>query len=71
MMMKPIQILGVVLFAVGVVFLVFSYHASNSPFDQLSNTLTGRFTNETKWYLTVGIAAAVAGAALALFGRRM
>ena len=42
--MKPIQILGVVVFVVGVILLGFAYHASNAPLDQLSNTLTGRFT---------------------------
>jgi hypothetical protein len=45
--MKPIQILGVVVLVVGVILLGFAYHASNAPLDQLSNTLTGRFTHET------------------------
>jgi drug/metabolite transporter (DMT)-like permease len=68
--MKPIQMLGVVVFAVGVVLLGFAYHASNAPLDRLSNTLTGRFTNETMWYLVLGAAAALGGALLALFGKR-
>ena len=69
--MKPIQMLGVVVFAVGVVLLGFAYHASNAPLDQLSNTLTGRFTNQTMWYFVLGIAAALGGALLALFGKRI
>jgi Protein of unknown function (DUF3185) len=70
MMMKPIQILGVVVFAVGAVLLGFAYHASNAPLDQLSNTLTGRFTNQTMWYFILGAAAAIGGTLLALFGKR-
>jgi len=68
--MKPMQMLGVVAFAVGVVLLGFGFHASNAPLDQLSNTLTGRFTDRTMWYFVVGAAAALGGALLALFGRR-
>jgi drug/metabolite transporter (DMT)-like permease len=70
-MMKPIQMLGVVVFAVGAVLLGFAYHASNAPLDQLSNTLTGRFTNQTMWYFVLGAAAALGGALLALFGKRI
>ena len=68
--MKPMQMLGMVAFAVGVVLLGFGFHASNAPLDQLSNTLTGRFTDRTMWYFVVGAAAALGGALLALFGRR-
>ena len=68
--MKPIQILGVVVFAVGAVLLGFAYHASNAPLDQLSDTLTGRFTNQTMWYFILGAASAIGGALLALFGKR-
>jgi len=47
----------------------FGYHASNAPLDQLSNTLTGRFTNQTMWYFGLGAVATVGGALLALFGK--
>jgi drug/metabolite transporter (DMT)-like permease len=69
-MMKPIQMLGVVVCAVGLVLLGFAYHASNAPLDQLSNTFTGRFTNQTMWYFVLGAGAALGGALLALFGKR-
>jgi LPXTG-motif cell wall-anchored protein len=69
-MMKPIQMLGIVIFVVGAILLGFAYHASNAPLDQLSNTLTGRFTQETMWYLVFGAAAAVGGVLLFLFGKR-
>ena len=68
--MKPIQMLGIVIFVVGAILLGFAYHASNAPLDQLSNTLTGRFTHETMWYLVFGAAAAVGGVLLFLFGKR-
>jgi hypothetical protein len=69
-MMKPIQMMGVVVFAVGAVLLGFGYHASNAPIDQLSNMLTGRFTDQTMWYFVLGAAAAIGGALLVLFGRQ-
>jgi hypothetical protein len=47
----------------------FAYHASNAPLDQLSNALTGRFTDQTMWYFVLGAAAALGGALLALFGK--
>lgn len=65
-----IQILGVVALALGAVLLVFAYTASNAPIEQLSNTLTGRYTDQTMWYLLLGIAAAVIGGVLVLSGRR-
>ena len=63
--------LGVIVLAVGAVLLGFAYHASNAPLDQLSNTLTGRFTDRTMWYFVLGGGAALTGALLALFGKRI
>jgi Protein of unknown function (DUF3185) len=51
-----------------VILLGFAYHASNAPLNQLSNTLTGRFTHETMRYLVLG--AEVGGVLLFLFGKR-
>jgi len=64
------QILGFTVIAVGVILLVFAYRASNTPVEQLSDALTGRFTDRTMWYFIVGGAALVGGAAMILFGRR-
>jgi Protein of unknown function (DUF3185) len=69
--MKLIQILGVVAFAVGAVLLVFAYHASNAPLDQITNTLTGRYSDRTMWYTVLGAAAIIGGSLLALFGKRI
>ena len=68
--MKSGQITGIVVFAIGLVLLYFAYNASNAPVDQITNAVTGRFTNQTMWYLIGGIAAAIGGGLLFLFGRR-
>jgi LPXTG-motif cell wall-anchored protein len=68
--MRMTQILGAVALVIGLVLLGFAYHASNAPMDQVSNAITGRFTNQTMWYLILGIAAAVGGVLLVAFGRR-
>ena len=38
-------IIGFVVFAVGVVLLGFAYHSTNAPMEELSNKLTGRYSN--------------------------
>ena len=64
------QIIGVAVFAVGVVLLGFAYHSMNAPLEQLSETITGRYSNQTMWYIAVGIAAAIGGGLLVAFGNR-
>jgi LPXTG-motif cell wall-anchored protein len=64
------QIFGVATLLVGVVLLTLAYHASSAPVEQLSNALTGRYTDQTMWYLLLGIVAAATGGAFVLFGRR-
>lgn len=64
------QILGAVLFAVGAVALGFAFNSANAPLEELSTTLTGRYSSETMWYFGVGVAAVVGGALLFLTGTR-
>ncbi len=64
------RIIGVVIFAIGVVLLGFAFNSTDAPLEQLSNTITGRYSDETMWYFAVGIAAAVGGGLLATFGSR-
>lgn len=64
------RIIGLVVLAIGVVLLGFAFHSTNAPMEELSNTLTGRYSNRTMWYFAVGIAAVVGGGLLAVFGRR-
>jgi len=64
------QIIGVVVLAIGVALLAVAYHSTNAPLEKLSNTITGRYSNETMWYFAVGIAAVVGGGLFAAFGSR-
>ena len=68
--MRMTQILGAVALVIGLVLLGFAYQASNAPMEQVSEAITGRYTNQTMWYLILGIAAAVGGVLLVAFGRR-
>ncbi len=68
--MNGATIAGFVLFAVGVILVIFGYNASEAPVDQISNALTGRFTDRTMWYLILGAVGIVAGALIAFSGRR-
>jgi drug/metabolite transporter (DMT)-like permease len=68
--MEMKRIIGVVVFVIGVAVLFFAFHSTDAPLERLSDTMTGRYSNETMWYFAVGIAAAVGGALLAVFGSR-
>jgi uncharacterized membrane protein len=58
------RILGLVLLVVGALLLYFGFQASESISDQVQETVTGKFSDSTMWYLITGAVAAVAGAAL-------
>lgn len=68
--MQVNRIFGAALLAIGVVLLVFAYRASSAPLDQVSNALTGRFTDQTMWYLLLGVAGVIGGGLLFLRGAR-
>ena len=68
--MQTNRIIGFVVFAIGVALLGVGFNASDAPLERLSNTITGRYSDETMWYFAVGIAAAVGGGLLAAFGSR-
>jgi hypothetical protein len=63
-----IDILGLVVLAVGALLLFFAWRASNAPLEQMSEALTGRYSNSTIWYLVGGVVDVVAGAALLFRG---
>jgi hypothetical protein len=69
--MNIFRLVGMALFVMGVVLVVIGLNASDAPADQLSNAITGQYTDRTMWYLVVGIAAAVTGGLLAAFGARL
>ena len=64
------KIIGLVGLVLGAVLLAIAWQASNAPIEQLAETLSGRYTNSTMWYLITGVAAVVGGGALFLFGNR-
>lgn len=63
-------LLGIAVLILGAVLLGFGYHFSQAPVDQISNTLTGRFTDNTMWYIIVGIAMMVGGGLLTFSSKR-
>ncbi|MEI8397054.1 MAG: DUF3185 family protein [Rhodospirillaceae bacterium] len=58
------RIVSMVLLVIGGVLLVFAYRSSNAPVDQITNALTGRFTDTTVEYLVLGLICVVVGALL-------
>lgn len=63
------KLLGIVLLVVGLALIFFGWQSTESVTEQVSETLTGRFTDETMWYLIGGVASAVAGLVM-LFMKR-
>jgi uncharacterized membrane protein len=68
--MSAQRAVGVVLLIVGIVLLIVGMNASNSLADQVSNTFTGRFTQETMWYIIGGIASGLIGLLMLLVNLR-
>jgi hypothetical protein len=68
--MNGARILGVVLLVVGVVLLIFGINATDRIGEQLTEGVTGRYSDRTMWYIIGGIAMLVAGGAITFFGGR-
>ena len=68
--MTQTTIVGLVALAIGCAALFFAWQSSNAPVDQVSEALTGRFTDATMLYLLGGVIGAVAGVALLFRGSR-
>lgn len=66
--MTQSNILGLVVLVVGLLLLFFAWQATNAPVEQVSEALTGRYTDATLWYVLGGAACVVAGVALLLRG---
>jgi len=64
------RILGIALIVAGVILLYMGWEASESLTEEVSRTLTGRFTEGTRQYLIGGAVATVVGIALLFFGVR-
>jgi len=68
--MSPIRIAGALCVVAGIVLLALGYRASTAPLEQVSEAITGRFTDRTTWLFVAGGAAVLGGLFLALFSPR-
>lgn len=68
--MSSKRVLGIVILVIGVVLLAFAFRSSNAPLDQLSDSVTGRYSDETMLFFVLGIAAAVGGGLIAVLGAK-
>ncbi|HEX5045881.1 MAG TPA: DUF3185 family protein [Gammaproteobacteria bacterium] len=64
------RIIGVVLLVVGAILLYFGFQATDAPAEEVRNTLTGNYSDQTMLYIIAGGAAAVGGLAMLLIGAR-
>ena len=68
--MSSQRIFALALVILGAILLGIGMNSSHSFTDQLSNTFTGHFTDNTTWYLIGGIASGLVGVSMFLFGPR-
>jgi hypothetical protein len=66
--MSTKRIVGIALLVIGLGLLFFGLQATDSFAEEVHETFTGRYTDETTWYLVGGAALAVGGLLLAIFG---
>lgn len=66
--MSQSSIIGIVSIALGAVLLFFAWRASNTPVEQISEALTGRYTENTMLYVLGGVAGIVIGLVLLFRG---
>ena len=64
------RVLGAMALVAGLILLGFGMNASDAPMEQLSETFTGRYSDNTMWYLVGGGAVAFGGLVLLLLGRK-
>jgi uncharacterized membrane protein len=62
------RVIGIVLLIVGAALLYFGLQATDAPLEQVRESVTGDYSDQTMLYLIGGAAAAVGGIALLLVG---
>jgi hypothetical protein len=68
--MSTQTIAGIALLVIGLGLLYFGWQSTEGLGEQAHEMVTGRYTDETTWYLIGGAALAVIGALLAVFGAK-
>jgi LPXTG-motif cell wall-anchored protein len=68
--MNTQRMIGMVLLVVGAILFIVGLNASDSIADQLSNTFTGKWTDNTAWYVYGGLGLALFGLLAVVFVRR-
>ena len=66
--MNSQRLLGIILLVLGGVFFFIGLNATDSFTEEVTEGLTGKFTDKTTWYLIGGLAMALVGGAMALVG---
>jgi multisubunit Na+/H+ antiporter MnhB subunit len=64
------NIVGLAIFALGIVLLIFGFNESHSFSSDISRTFTGNPTDRSMWLIVGGAVAVIAGLVLALRGMR-
>ena len=59
--MSQNKMIGIVLLVVGAIALYFGFNATNAPMEEVSEALTGQYSDNTMMYLIGGAVAGVAG----------
>jgi hypothetical protein len=66
--MTQSNIIGLVALVVGAVLLFFAWRGTNTPVDQMTEAMTGRFSRDTMWFMIAGLIGVVAGGAMLMRG---
>lgn len=64
--MSQKKIIGIVLLVAGAIALYFGFNAANAPAEEISEALTGQYSDQTMIYLIGGAVAAVLGVVMLL-----
>ncbi len=60
-------LIGLVLLVVGLILMYLGYQSSQGWDDQISEAITGEYTDSTVWYWVTGAASGIAGIVLLTF----
>jgi LPXTG-motif cell wall-anchored protein len=66
--MNTSRLLGLIILVIGLVLLGFGWNASHAVTERVMENMTGRYTENTMWYIISGIAMTIGGGALFLLG---